>query len=127
LVLSHSNPIVGALASWKPSLISRRELEEREEAALPPFVRAVSLDVYINESSTLTRALNKSRDEGRLPQATRILGPSPLANDLARVLLLAPLEDGEALVSLIHEFARRRSTSRKKLATLRIDPYSLSR
>ena len=127
LVLSHSNPIVGALASWKPSLISRRELEEREEAALPPFVRAVSLDVDINESSTLIRALNKSRDEGRLPQATRILGPSPLANGLARVLLLAPLEDGEALVSLIHEFARRRSASRKKLATLRIDPYSLSR
>ena len=127
LVINHSNPIVGALASWKPSLISRRELQEREEVSLPPFVRSISLDIDSTESATLVRALNKSRDEGRLPSSTRILGPSTLNSSSHRILLLAPLEDGEALVQLMHEFQRRRSATRKKLATLRIDPYSLSR
>ena len=127
LVINHSNPIVGALASWKPSLISRRELQERIEASLPPFVRSISLDIDSAESATLVRALNKSRDEGRLPASTRILGPSTLNTATHRILLLAPLEDGEALVLLMHEFQRRRSATRKKLATLRIDPYSLSR
>lgn len=127
LVINHSNPIVGALASWKPSLISRRELQERIEASLPPFVRSISLDIDSTESATLVRALNKSRDEGRLPSSTRILGPSTLNSSTHRILLLAPLEDGEALVLLMHEFQRRRSATRKKLATLRIDPYSLSR
>ena len=127
LVINHSNPIVGALASWKPSLISRRELQEREEVSLPPFVRSISLDIENTESATLVRALNKSRDEGRLPSSTRILGPSTLDSSSHRILLLAPLEDGEALVLLMHEFQRRRSATRKKLATLRIDPYSLSR
>lgn len=127
LVINHSNPIVGALASWKPSLISRRELQERIEASLPPFVRSISLDIDSTESAPLVRALNKSRDEGRLPRSTRILGPSTLNTSTHRILLLAPLEDGEALVLLMHEFQRRRSATRKKLATLRIDPYSLSR
>lgn len=127
LIINHSNPLVGALSSWKPSLISMRELQERHEAALPPYVRSISLDIEESESATLLRALTKSRDEGRLPQETRILGPSKLANGQHRILLLAPLADGEALVSLIHEFQRRRSAARKKLASLRIDPYSLSR
>jgi len=127
LVINHSNPIIGALASWKPSLISRRELQERAEVSLPPFVRSISLDIDSAESATLVRALNKSRDEGRLPGSTRILGPSTLSSSAHRILLLAPLADGEALVLLMHEFQRRRSATRKKLATLRIDPYSLSR
>lgn len=127
LVVNHSNSIVGALSSWKPSLISLRELREREEAALPPFVRCVSLDIEESEASTLTRALNKSRQDGRLPESTRILGPSTLSNGLARILILTPLVDGEALITLIHEFQRRRSATKKKLAAVRVDPYSLSR
>lgn len=127
LVVNHSNSIVGALSSWKPSLISLRELRDREEAALPPYVRCVSLDIDESEASTLTRALSKSRQEGRLPESTRILGPSTMSNGLARILLLTPLVDGEALIALIHEFQRRRSATRKKLAAVRVDPYSLSR
>ena len=127
LVINHSNPIVGALASWKPSLISQNELRERAEVFLPPYVRSVALDVAAEESATLIRALVKSREEGRLPQRTRILGPSTLRSGSHRILLFSPLEDGESLISLVHEFQRRRSSSKKKLASLHIDPYSLSR
>ena len=126
-ILTHSNPIIGAVAAWKPSLISRSELQERSEVCLPPYVRAVSMDVEKSESASLMRGLEKSRDEQRLPKATRFLGPSLLKNGNHRILLLAPIEDGELFISLIHEFQRRRSAAKKALISIRIDPYSLSR
>lgn len=127
LVMSSENPIVGALSAWKPSLISQRELRERLEANLPPFTRAVTLDISTTESQSLLRGLRKSQDDGRLPASTVFLGPSQLKTDIDRIVALTPLVDGEAFISLLHEFQRRRSSSKKTLATIRIDPYSLSR
>jgi len=126
-ILAHANPIIGSVAAWKPSLLSRAELRERSEVALPPFVRAITMDVDKGESAALLRGLEKSREENRLPEKTRLLGPSVLKNGEHRILLLAPIEDGRNLVSLIHEFQRRRSASKKSLVSIRIDPYSLSR
>ena len=126
-ILSHSNPIIGAVSAWKPSLLSRTELRERKEASLPPFVRAISMDIDKSESTSLLRGLEKSREEGRLPSKTRFLGPSLLKNGSHRILILAPFKDGEMLISLVHEFQRRRSASKKTLVSMRVDPYSLSR
>ena len=85
------------------------------------------MDIDKGESAALLRGLEKSREENRLPEKTRLLGPSVLKNGEHRILLLAPIEDGRNLVSLIHEFQRRRSASKKSLVSIRIDPYSLSR
>jgi primosomal protein N' (replication factor Y) len=126
-ILSHANPIIGAVAAWKPSLLSRAELRERSEAGLPPFTRAVTLDIEKSESAALLRGLEKSRDENRLPASTRMLGPSELKSGDYRILLLAPVLEGEKLVSLIHEFQRRRSAAKKNQVSVRVDPYSLSR
>jgi primosomal protein N' (replication factor Y) len=127
LVTSLDNPLLGALASWKPALVSQRELRERHEVHLPPYSRAITMDIAELESQTLIRGLKKAQEDGRLPVSTRFLGPSPLKDGVHRIVLLSPLADGEALISLIHEFQRRRSSSKKTLATIRIDPYSLSR
>ena len=127
LVASGEHPIIGAIAAWKPSLISQRELRERLEVNLPPFTRAVTLDIAQSESLALLRGLKKAQDDGRLPISTQLLGPSILKGDISRIVALTPLEDGEAFIELIHEFQRRRSSSKKTLATIRIDPYSLSR
>ena len=127
LVASGDHPIIGAIAAWKPSLISQRELRERLEVNLPPFTRAVTLDIAQSESLALIRGLKKAQEEGRLPISTQLLGPSVLKGDISRIVALTPLEDGEAFIELIHEFQRRRSSSKKTLATIRIDPYSLSR
>ena len=127
LVMSGDNPIVGAIAAWKPSLISQRELRERLEANLPPYTRAVTLDIADSESSTLFRGLKKAQEDRRLPVSTQLLGPSILEGDISRIVALTPLIDGEAFIELLHEFQRRRSSSKKTLATIRIDPYSLSR
>jgi primosomal protein N' (replication factor Y) len=127
LVMASDHPIIGAIASWKPSLISQRELRERLEVHLPPFTRAITLDIESSESQALLRGLKKSQEDGRLPASTTILGPSQLKADVDRIVVLTPLVDGEELVSLLHEFQRRRSSSKKTLASIRIDPYSLSR
>lgn len=127
LVLDHTNPIVGALSSWKPSLLSSRELRDRKEVHLPPYSRAITLDIEESQSSSLIRGLTASIASGRLPASTRILGPTQPRSGLSRILLLSDIEDGQQLVSLMHEFQRKRSIAKKPLASLRIDPYSLSR
>jgi primosomal protein N' (replication factor Y) len=127
LVMSADHPVIGALSAWKPSLISQRELRERLDVHLPPFSRAITLDIASSESQSLLRGLKKSQEDGRLPASTTILGPSQLKADTDRIVILTPLSDGEELISLLHEFQRRRSSSKKTLASIRIDPYSLSR
>lgn len=127
LVLSHDNPIIGAIAGWKPSLLSQRELRERGEVQLPPYVRALSLEAESSEIPQLLRGLQSARDENRLPISSRILGPIDMKNNQSRILIMAPVSDGEELVRYIHEYQRRRSASKKTLSTLRIDPYSLTR
>jgi len=127
LVIANANPIIGALSSWKPSLLAQRELRERQEVLLPPYVRALSLDIAATEVNALLRGLEIARDEKRLPSDSRILGPIELKGSVSRVLIMAPVDDGEALITFIHEYQRRRSAAKKTLATLRIDPYSLTR
>ena len=127
LVMAADHPIIGALASWKPALVSQRELREREEVHLPPFSRAITMDISRPESQSLLRGLQKSQEDGRLPASTIFLGPSRLNEDNDRIVLLTPLSDGEIVVNLLHEFQRKRSSAKKTLASIRIDPYSLSR
>ena len=127
LVLAHDNPIIGALSSWKPSLLSQRELRERDEVQLPPYVRALSLDGDSTEIPQILRGLELARNENRLPTSTRILGPIDVKNGQSRILIMAPIAVGEDLVKFIHEYQRRRSASKKTLTSLRIDPYSLTR
>lgn len=127
LVASHSAPIIGALSSWKPSLLMRRELAERRETELPPFSKSVSIDISEGEAQSLIRGLEAARADGRLPKEMRILGPMKMKGDLQRILLLAPHEEADSLVSLLHEYQRRRSTAKKSLLVMRIDPYSLTK
>ena len=127
LVISHSSPIIGALSSWKPSLLAHRELEERRETGLPPYAKAVSIDVAGNETQQLIRGFQAAKEDGRLPRALRILGPIQLKGEMQRIVLLGPLEEAQSLVALIHEYQRRRSASKKSLLAMRIDPYSITK
>jgi primosomal protein N' (replication factor Y) len=127
LVISHSSPIIGPLSSWKPSLLAHRELEERRETELPPYAKAVSIDVAANETQQLIRGFQAAKEDGRLPRALRILGPIQLKGEMQRIVLLGPLDEAQSLVALIHEYQRRRSASRKSLLAMRIDPYSITK
>ena len=108
-------------------MLSQRELRDRQEVSLPPFLRALTLDLPAKEIQQLARGLEAAQQENRLPLGARILGPIELKGAMARILIMAPNEVGEVLVTFIHEYQRRRSAAKKSLATLRIDPYSLTR
>ncbi len=127
LVINHSSPIVGALASWKPSLLAHRELEERRQTSHPPYAKAVSIDADASEIQQLLRGFRVAKEDGRLPINIQILGPISLKGDMQRILLLGPLEEGQKLVDLIHEYQRRRSAAKKNLLSMRIDPYSITK
>ena len=127
LVISHSSPMIGALSFWKPSLLAHRELEERRETGLPPYAKAVSIDVAGNETQQLIRGFQAAKEDGRLPRALRILGPIQLKGEMQRIVLLGPLDEAQSLVALIHEYQRRRSASKKSLLAMRIDPYSITK
>ena len=126
LVISHNHPIIAALASWKPAIMTRRELRDRLEVGFPPYSRAVSLEIEVSEMQSLLRGLKSAQSAGRLPASTRFLGPAAISSVKSRIILLVPVEDGQNLISLLHEFLRRRSATKKTLASMRIDPYSLT-
>jgi primosomal protein N' (replication factor Y) len=117
--------ITSALASWSftPSVAS--EMEQRSSLSLPPHVRSVVLGSSKDEVSRLKSALLKAQDESRIPRESKVLGPI-INGDSASLILTAPSAEADLLVETIHEFIRRRSAAKKKLPSLRIDPYSLT-
>ena len=125
LILNPVHPVAGALAAWKPSLLYKRELQEREATGLPPYSRAISVEVHKGEGQQIVRGLEKSISDGRLPSGTKIYGPLDAKGDVVRIVLFTPIDVGDALVEMLHEFQRKRSATGKNLAQLRVDPYSI--
>jgi primosomal protein N' (replication factor Y) len=126
LIQDEGHPIATALTTWNPTTAIHRDLEERANLKLPPYVRSALLTMEIKEITRLKTALENSRTEGRIPKNTNILGPIP-AGEKSALILTVDLTNGEELITTLHEFMRRRSAAKKELPTLRIDPYSLSR
>lgn len=127
IVIDHQNPLIGALASWKPTLLLQRELRDRQEALLPPYMHAISIDVSPEESAALLNGLNQSRIDGRINSGVRILGPSESKDGSHRILMLTPYDFSVTTTELVHEYQRRRISSGKRALSLRVAPYSLSR
>ena len=126
LVLNTDSSIVSAIGAWNPMLAIQSELRERDDVHLPPFTRAITLDIDSEDSAQLARALEQAKENGLLPKTTSISNISEPSKGRSRILLRSSLEEGHQLVQTIHEFQKKRSLAKKKLASLRIDPYSLS-
>jgi primosomal protein N' (replication factor Y) len=126
MVQDEGDQISTAIATWNPSIALHRDLDERRQLSLPPYVRSAHLTLETREVIRFKAALETAVEEGRLPQSTRILGPVP-AGEKSALILTVDVKDGESLVTTLHEFMRRRSAAKKTLPALRIDPYSLSR
>jgi primosomal protein N' (replication factor Y) len=126
LIQGEGHTIATALSTWNPVIAIHRDLEERKSLSLPPYVRIAHLTMDSSDITRLRSALISSRDEGRLPASTKILGPIP-SGVKSSLILSVDTSEGESLISTVHEFMRRRSASKKDLPSLRIDPYSLSR
>jgi primosomal protein N' (replication factor Y) (superfamily II helicase) len=125
-VVNSANPIVAALSKWDPKTLTRRELEQRKEVALPPFSRALYLDVESTEATAIVNGLRKALFDQRLPKSSRIMGPSQQKSGISRILLTADVEDSEDFLKFLSEYLRHRAISKKKSVSIRVDPYSLS-
>ena len=126
LIQDEGGPISTALATWNPAMALHGDLEERRNLQLPPYVRSALLTMGTNEITRLKNALLASQEEGRIPASTKILGPIP-SGEKSALILTVNLDQGDELITTLHEFMRRRSAAKKELPSLRIDPYSLSR
>ena len=126
LVQDDGHSIATSLTTWNPLPAISRELEERQQLGLPPYVRAAMLTMENAEITRFKSALLAAQEDGRIPASTKILGPIP-SSDKSSLILTVDVAHGDELVSTLHEFMRRRSAAKKSLPSLRIDPYSLSR
>lgn len=126
LSIDPSHPIIAALSTWNPAHMYKRELIELDSIGLPPFSRAATLDVGINEASTIVEGLKKALLELRIPKSTKVLGPSVRGDDVARILLTSSLADFAQLTVFLREYVKYRAVTKKDPIQLRIDPYSLS-
>jgi primosomal protein N' (replication factor Y) len=126
LVQDEGHSIATAITTWNPAIAVQRDLEERRNLSLPPYVRSALMTMETKEIIRLKNALLSSQEEGRIPASTKILGPIP-AGEKSALILTVDLEHGDELIKTLHEFMRRRSAAKKELPSLRIDPYSLSR
>ena len=125
LVIDDSHPIVSAISRWNIAPLLKRELSERSELCLPPSVFSVVLVMDQSIGAQITNGLKKSALEGRIPQSSRIYGPTEISKDKVKIVIHVDKKDAPALTNTVYELQRRRSIAKKELFTLRVEPYSL--
>jgi len=126
IVIASDHPITASISRWSPSILSMRDLQEREDAGLPPYFRSIEVISETREATLVANGFKKSVLDGRLPASTRVLGPAAIADGMAKIILLANLSDSPLLIEFIHEFARKRSIGKKNSLKYRVDPYALT-
>jgi primosomal protein N' (replication factor Y) len=125
LVIDESHPIVSAIARWNVAPLIKRELSERTELQLPPAVFSAVLVMEQSIGMQIVNGLKKALTDGRLPESSKIYGPTEIPKGQVKIVIHADKKDAEALTVVVHELQRRRSIASKELFTLRVEPYSL--
>ena len=125
LSIDESHPIVATLTRWNPGAMIRRELAERLEIPLPPFVVSVVISGPIKDFTSIAAGLRKAISDQRLPESVKVYGPTNLDKGFAKLVLYCPQIDSQTLTIFLHELQRRRSIAKKEHLGIRIDPYSL--
>ncbi len=125
LCIDEVHPIVSSVARWSPGAMIRRELGERLEIPLPPFVSSFVISGSAKEFTSLAGGFRKAIIDERIPSSVRVFGPSDIGKGEAKIVLYCPQQDAKTLTIFLHELARKRSIAKKDYLRIRIDPYSL--
>jgi primosomal protein N' (replication factor Y) len=125
LVIDEAHPIVSAIARWNVAPLIKRELSERTELHLPPYVFSAVLVMDQSIGIQMVNGLKKALTDGRMPPSSKIYGPTEISKGQVKIVLHADTIDAKALTDVVHELQRRRSIAGKELFTLRVEPYSL--
>ena len=126
VVIDNSHPIVAALSRWNLSPLLAREIREREQTQLPPLVHAIVLEIASSEAPTFISGITSSIKDGRIPNSTRILGPTQLDADSSRIILTVSRDHGQDLFDFLMTYRKKRAIAKKTIPRMRIDPYVLS-
>ncbi len=125
LSIEEGHPIVAALTRWSPGALLRKELAERHEIPLPPFVTSYVISGASSEFSNLIAGIKKAITENRLPADVKLFGPIDIGKANSKITMYCAEHNGAILRSFLHELQRRRSIAKRESLTLRINPYSL--
>ena len=125
LCIDEVHPIVSSVARWNPGAMIRRELGERLEIPLPPFVSSFVISGSAREFTSLAGGFRKAIIDERIPSSVQVFGPSDIGKGEAKIVLYCPQQDAKTLTIFLHELARKRSIAKKDYLRIRIDPYSL--
>jgi primosomal protein N' (replication factor Y) len=104
----------------------KRELSELEKLKLPPFTRALTIDLSVAESTSVVDGFKKALLDQRVPPSTKVLGPSLRTGDKARIILTASPQSFPDLTKFVTDFVKHRAVTKKEQIQVRVDPYSLS-
>jgi primosomal protein N' (replication factor Y) (superfamily II helicase) len=126
IVVDNAHPIVAGLSRWNLSPLLTRELRERAQTQLPPYVHAIVLEIASSESSTFLSGIRSSISDSRLPSSTRILGPTALDSEFSRIILTISRDQGQELFDFLVTYRKKRGLAKKSIPRMRIDPYVLS-
>jgi primosomal protein N' len=125
LVIDPVHPIVPAVSRWNIASLLKRELAERLEIKLPPFVSSAVLLVPEKEGVAISSGIRRAMNDGRLPSSLQIYGPTQVAKNRCKIVLYSSLSDSVKIHSFLLEFQKKRSIAKKELITIRVEPYSL--
>lgn len=125
MVIDTVHPIVPAVTRWNIVPLLKRDLAERKELNLPPYVASAVLIVSEKESIPISAGLRKAIKDNRLPLSVQVFGPTPIAKSQSKIVLYCDHSEAGELQSFLHELQKKRSVARKDLLTLRLEPYSL--
>lgn len=126
VVIDNAHPIVAALSRWNLSPLLSRELREREQTQLPPYVHAIVIETSSSEASTLVSGVRASISDGRVPSSTRILGPTTMDSETSRIILTVSRDQGQELIDFLVTYRKKRGLAKKSIPHMRVDPYVLS-
>ena len=125
IVIDTVHPIVPAITRWNVVSLLKRDLAERREVNLPPYVASAVLVLSERESISIATGLRKAINDKRLPSSVQLFGPTPIAKNQSKLVLFCDHSDARDMQSFLHEFQKKRSIARKDLLTMRLEPYSL--
>jgi primosomal protein N' (replication factor Y) len=111
-------PGIQALVRWDPAGFAAREAAERASAHLPPASRLATIT---GEAGAVDDALTLLAP----PAAAELLGPVPLGDDEARVVVRVPRAQGAELSQALLELQRVRSARKLDAVRIQVDPPTL--
>jgi primosomal protein N' (replication factor Y) len=113
-----AHPALQALVRWDPAGFAAREMQQRQEAHLPPASR---LATVTGEPGAVDDALILLDP----PPHAEVLGPVDHGDGESRIVVRVPRAQGGALSRALGDLQRMRSSRKLAAVRIQVDPLSL--